>query len=68
MSVRALLAVATVAAGLALPASPATACDPYRFPYCMTYCRALLQPYESLRDVVYPPLPSVPRTGLAGCP
>ena len=64
-----LAALAVAAAAPLLPAAPASACDPYRFPYCMTYCRALLQPYEMLRDGMYPsPLPAVPRTGIAGCP
>lgn len=69
MSARALLAAATVAAGLALPVSPASACDPNRFPYCTTYCRAIVSRYELVRDAVdRPALPGFPRTGLAGCP
>ncbi len=69
MSARALLAAAT-AAGLALPVSPAAACDPERFPYCTTYCKAIVSRYELVRDAMDDAveLPGVPRTGVAGCP
>lgn len=63
------LAVAAVAAGsMMLPVQSASACDPMTFPYCTTYCRALLRPYELLRDSSSIDLPPVPHTGLAGCP
>ena len=68
MSARALLAAATVAAGLALPVAPAAACDPNTFPYCTTYCRAIAGWYEGVGQMVDPSPPPFPRTGLAGCP
>lgn len=68
MSTRALLGLAVIAAGLALPSQPASACDPMTFPYCTTYCRAALRPYDFLRDNSDLGLPPVPHTGVAGCP
>lgn len=71
MSARALLglAAAAVAAGsVMLPVQPASACDPNRFPYCNTYCGAVISRYELLRDSSNVKLPPAPSIGLAGCP
>lgn len=64
-----LAALAVAAAAPVLPLAPASACDPDRFPYCTTYCRAVVSRYELVRDAVdRPSLPAFPRTGVAGCP
>jgi hypothetical protein len=65
---RALLAALTAAAALAVAPAPASACDPERFPYCTTPCRALLWRYDELRASTSVELPAVPPVGLAGCP
>lgn len=57
-----------IVAALLAPASPASACDPNRFPYCMTPCRAAVHHYDELRASSSLELPAVPHTGLAGCP
>jgi hypothetical protein len=66
---RARLAAAVVAAGaLALPVQSASACDPNSFPYCTTYCKAVVSRYNLIRQASDLPLPGVPSTGVAGCP
>ena len=67
------LATAAVAAGSTmLPVQPASACEPYQFPYCTTYCKAIVSRYTlvagSIEYRTGIDLPGVPRTGLAGCP
>jgi hypothetical protein len=64
----ALAGAAVVAASVTLPLPSASACDPYSFPYCTTYCKAIVSRYELVRDSSSIDLPPVPRTGLAGCP
>jgi hypothetical protein len=39
-----------------------------RFPYCMTYCGAIVHQYDWYRQLVAPDLPAIPSIGLAGCP
>lgn len=71
MATRRLLGLATaavVAGSLALPLSPADACDPNRFPNCNTYCGWVAWRYRELVGMTDPPLPDWPRTGVAGCP
>lgn len=63
----ALAGLAVVATLVAAPA-PASACDPQRFPYCETPCRALIRHYDELRASSSIELPAVPPVGLAGCP
>jgi len=57
-----------IVAALSAHASPASACDPGRFPYCMTPCRAAVHHYDEVRASTSVELPAVPSTGLAGCP
>lgn len=61
------LTALAVAAGLLTP-TPAAACDPNRFPNCMTYCGWVAWRYRELSGMSDRPLPEWPRTGVAGCP
>lgn len=62
------LLAATAVAALVVPVPGASACDPNRFPYCTTPCRAAIRHYDDLRASTSVELPGVPSTGLAGCP
>jgi hypothetical protein len=63
------LALAGAATGLLLAyPSPATACDPNRFPNCQTYCGWVAWRYREVRDTTNADLPPWPSTGVAGCP
>ena len=67
---RRLLALATLAAAAAVTLAPATAsaCDPNRFPNCMTYCGWVAWRYRELVEMSDVKAPPWPRTGVAGCP
>lgn len=68
-----LAAAAIAAGGVVLPIQQASACNPYAFPYCTTYCKAVLVYHVNpllvrAEYLVGEDLPGVPRTGVAGCP
>ena len=69
----ALAALAAAGAGLA-PAvtAPASACDPNRFPNCMTYCQWVAWRYgeldERIENIMDPSLPPWPHIPVRGCP
>lgn len=46
----ALAAMGVAAASIALPSTPASACDPNRPPYCMTACGVVVQEYQAVRN------------------
>ena len=62
------LAGLAVAGGLIATPNTAAACDPNRFPNCMTYCGWAAWRYRELGDRMHPSPPDWPRTGVAGCP
>ena len=63
------LAGLSVAAGLLATPAPATACDPNRFPNCMTYCQWVAWRYRELSGSMHPAPPPWPDTSdVPTCP